>query len=71
VRKRTVVNRLWVLKNSFDLFSGQNLIYKLLNFGSAGRRKVADITALVPFSTETPVYNSYLAIHEQSGSPIR
>jgi hypothetical protein len=61
-----------VLKNSFDLFSAQNLICKLLNFGSAGRRKVADITALVPFSTATGDYThnpvmSEMAIFHQRG----
>jgi len=52
---RSGCNHVWVLKNSFDLFSAQNLICKLLDFGSAGRRKVADITSWVPFPTATPV----------------
>jgi photosystem II stability/assembly factor-like uncharacterized protein/streptogramin lyase len=50
---------LWLLKNSFDCVSAQNLICKLLNLGSAGRRKAAAITALVPFSTATPDFNNH------------
>ena len=57
---------LWLLKNSFDRFSAQNLNCKLLNFGSAGRRKVADITSLVPFSTPTPDYASFFLIARRS-----
>jgi len=50
--------RLWLLENSFDGFSAQNLLCKSLNFRSAEPRKFAEITALVPFSTATGYFNT-------------
>ena len=49
------LNQAWLLKNSFDRFSAQNLVCKLLKLRSTQRLKLAKITALVPFSTPTGV----------------
>jgi hypothetical protein len=52
-------NRLWLLKNSFLAFSITKFARKLLNIRSPQALKFTEITALVPFSTPTPVYASY------------
>jgi len=52
-------NRLWLLKNSLELFPAQNFVCKLLNLRLARQLKFAEITALVPFSTGTPVFANY------------
>src|SRR5678816_3927430 len=49
----------WVLKTLCGVFHGQECICKWLNCGSTRRLKFAEITALVPFSTATPVFASY------------
>jgi hypothetical protein len=48
-----------VLKNSFQGISIANFVRKLLNVGSPQALKFTEITALVPFSTPTPVSNNY------------
>ncbi len=46
------------VKNLFDLFAGQELDRKLLNIRSAQMLKFAEISALVPFSTATAVFDA-------------
>jgi len=47
-----------VLKNSFQGISTTKFVRKLLNVRSLEGLKFTEITALVPFSTATPVFNS-------------
>jgi hypothetical protein len=47
--------RMWVLKNSFRGISRTKFARKLLNFRLPQALKFTQITALVPFSTATPV----------------
>jgi hypothetical protein len=51
--------RLWLLKNSFQGFLTTNFVRKLLNVRSPQTPKFNEITALVPFSTATPGYDSW------------
>jgi len=50
--------RLWLLKNSFQGISRTKFVRKLLNVRSLEGLKFTEITALVPFSTPTPDFNS-------------
>jgi len=59
-------NRLWLLKNSFQAFSTATLVRKLLNVRSPEELEFTEITALVTFSTATPVNNSYPGRVEES-----
>ena len=47
--------RLWVLKNSFQGISTPKSARKLLNVRSSSALEFTESTALVPFSTPTPV----------------
>jgi hypothetical protein len=49
---------LTLLKNSFQRFPQQKFVRKLLMVRSLRALKFAEITALVPFSTPTPVLDS-------------
>jgi hypothetical protein len=49
------------VENSFHGISTAKLVRKLLNVRSQKTLEFAEITALVPFSTATPVFNSYRA----------
>ena len=50
---------MWLLKNYFESVLVQNSLRNLLNFRSTNMSKFLEITVLVPFSTTTPVRNSY------------
>jgi len=51
--------RLWLLKDYFEGVLVQNSLCNLLNFRSANTPKFLEITALVLFSTATPVISNY------------
>jgi hypothetical protein len=53
--------RLWLLKNSLKGISAMKVVRKLLNVRSLSTLKFTEITALVPFSTATPVNVSNLS----------
>jgi hypothetical protein len=57
-KNRKLRERLWLLKNSFRGVSTTKFVRELLNVRSPKTLEFAEITALVPFSTATPVYNN-------------
>jgi hypothetical protein len=61
-------NREWLLKNSFQGISRAKFVRKLLNIRSPQARKLAEITALVPFSSATGCYDNYPHIQLSAGS---